>query len=386
MQLESHVHTKSRVGFDPAHRLSDEEVALELKAISKSPIMIAVLDAAGTDMLVLNRQLQIVVSNRRAESRKSMPDPLQMHGRRLGEVYSCINAKESPAGCGAADHCNYCGALKVILSSLEKGQSVSGECVMRTKTKSGNGAGEFEVTATPIEIEERRFVVVSLNDISDQKRRELLERVFVHDLKNTLTGLIGWSDLLAQNPAEDTEKTASRVSAIARNIAEEIENHRLLILAESGQFTATFQDVSVAEILLPLKLLFGRHELAYTKQILLSEPIPNRFIHTDPAVLRRVLINMVTNALEATPKNGVVRIDFGQNEKRVTFSVWNEGVIPTEVAAHIFKRSFSTKAAVGRGLGTYSMKLFGEDVLGGKISFQSTGSKGTVFRLVLFET
>lgn len=38
----------------------------------------------------------------------------------------------------------------------------------------------------------------------------------------------------------------------------------------------------------------------------------------------------------------------------------------------IFQRSFSTKGAKGRGLGTYSMKLFGETYLGGQVSFRSS--------------
>lgn len=345
--------------------------------------MSAVLDAAGTDMFVLNRQLQVVASNSRAAAGIDMAYPAEAMGRRIGEVYGCVNAAVSPEGCGAADPCDYCGALKVILSSLETGQTVSGECLMRTRTTTGTGAGEYDVTATPIKMGDERFVVVALNDLSDKKRRELLERLFVHDLKNALTGLIGWSELLAENPADDAETTASRIGALARNIGEEIETHRLLMMAEQKQFAATFQDVAAADILVPLKSLFSRHEVAYAKHVVMPDPVPSRVLHTDPAVLRRVLINMMMNALEATPKNGTIRLDFVETAKGVTFSVWNEGVIPSDIAAHIFKRSFSTKAAAGRGLGTYSMKIFGEDVLGGKVSFSSEAGNGTVFRLTL---
>ena len=61
----------------------------------------------------------------------------------------------------------------------------------------------------------------------------------------------------------------------------------------------------------------------------------------------------------------------------------NGGVIPPEVQARIFQRSFSTKAARGRGLGTYSMKLLGERYLGGEVSFVSTPETGTVFSIRL---
>ena len=64
-------------------------------------------------------------------------------------------------------------------------------------------------------------------------------------------------------------------------------------------------------------------------------------------------------------------------------AVHNGEVIPPEVQARIFQRSFSTKARHGRGLGTYSMKLFGERHLGGEVSFKSTPQAGTEFAIVL---
>jgi CheY-like chemotaxis protein len=53
--------------------------------------------------------------------------------------------------------------------------------------------------------------------------------------------------------------------------------------------------------------------------------------------------------------------------------------MPLAVQERIFLRSFSTKSRQGRGLGTYSMKLLGEQYLGGKVSFISNEQSGTVF-------
>jgi signal transduction histidine kinase len=49
-----------------------------------------------------------------------------------------------------------------------------------------------------------------------------------------------------------------------------------------------------------------------------------------------------------------------------------------ETIHQVFQRSFSTKGS-NRGLGTYSMKLLGENYMGGKISFESIIGKGTTF-------
>ena len=383
MELEPHLLLRERTGFDPFLRLSDADLALELNAVAKNPIMNAVLDAAGADMMVVNRHLQVVASNSRAAHNGNIARPVHPVGKRLGEIYGCAVSQKSLGGCGTEKECAYCGALKVILSAVEQNKTAEGECLMRTQSAVGSGSGEYHVRATPVEVEGRRFTVVSMNDISDRKQRELLERIFVHDLKNAFVGIIGWSDLLAENPTADTATTASRISALVRNVAEEIETHRLLTAAEAQKFTAVLQDVSSEEILRPLKTLFSRHESAYSKHIEFPDLSPDRILHTDPAVLRRVLVNMILNALEATPGEGTVRIGFHENDRDDTFTVWNRGVIPKEIAAHIFKRSFSTKSQPGRGLGTYSMKIFGEDILGGTVSFITDQNTGTEFRIAL---
>jgi sensor histidine kinase regulating citrate/malate metabolism len=65
------------------------------------------------------------------------------------------------------------------------------------------------------------------------------------------------------------------------------------------------------------------------------------------------------------------------------FAVHNPDVMPEAVQLQVFQRSFSTKEPSGRGIGTYSMKLFGERYLGGKVDFVSREPEGTTFTLAL---
>ena len=75
---------------------------------------------------------------------------------------------------------------------------------------------------------------------------------------------------------------------------------------------------------------------------------------------------MLKNALEATSPSGTVTLACIETNDAVTFLVSNPEVMPQEVQLQIFQRSFSTKGEAGRGIGTYSMKLFGERYLGGR--------------------
>jgi sensor histidine kinase regulating citrate/malate metabolism len=92
---------------------------------------------------------------------------------------------------------------------------------------------------------------------------------------------------------------------------------------------------------------------------------------------------MLLNALEASHVGERVRVWYEPQEGQPAFHVVNPGELPEESARQIFHRSFSTKEGHGRGLGTYGMKLLGEDHLGGTVSFQSSAAEGTRFTIVL---
>jgi sensor histidine kinase regulating citrate/malate metabolism len=57
--------------------------------------------------------------------------------------------------------------------------------------------------------------------------------------------------------------------------------------------------------------------------------------------------------------------------------------MPREVQLQVFQRSFSTKARSGRGIGTYSIKLFVERYLKGTVGFTSDEPGGTTFTVTL---
>lgn len=107
---------------------------------------------------------------------------------------------------------------------------------------------------------------------------------------------------------------------------------------------------------------------------------------TDPSIVNRILGNMVTNALEATSPGGEVRVFTEAGGNSISFCVWNGKPIPQEHALRIFKRNFTTKEGLGHGLGTYSMKFFGEKVLGGQVDFSTSEENGTLFRLTLMQS
>jgi signal transduction histidine kinase len=173
------------------------------------------------------------------------------------------------------------------------------------------------------------------------------------------------------------------LQGLADQLVEEIQVQRDLIYAESGDLEPESAPVQVLVLLARLQVLYRTHPVARDCQLVLDETWPGS-IETDQRLLGRVLGNMIKNALEATDPGGTVTVRCCEKPPRhVVFSVHNDGVMPKEIQMQVFQRSFSTKAVSGRGIGTHSMKLFGERYLGGKVDFTSREPEGTTFSLTL---
>jgi signal transduction histidine kinase len=181
-------------------------------------------------------------------------------------------------------------------------------------------------------------------------------------------------------------RAADRLDALSRQLEREIRDHRALALAEAGALVPQRSAMRVRDLVDEVTDLFAHHALARDRTIETSLSDPDLQVETDRALLARVLVNMLRNALEATDPQGVVRLACevvpGAAGSGLRLSVHNEGIVPPEVQPRIFERSFSTKGP-GRGLGTYGMRLIGERVLGGQVSFSSAAGRGTTFSILL---
>jgi signal transduction histidine kinase len=366
----------SRHELPDPRRADRERLQREIGAVSHSPVVTAVLDAADAALVVLNPERQIVAFNSRVADLEGPGDVL---GARPGEALGCVNA-QGPGGCGAAPACETCGALGAILGSQERGRPVEAECLVQTEGPAGK-ALEFNVRATPVTVEGTRFTVLSLRDISSEKRRDALEQTFFHDVLNTVAGLRGWAQRLQRTGVERT--ASARIDFLTVQIEREIRDHRALLLAESGALVAERSPLRTGELLNDVAIVFSGHPVARDRRLALGPPADDVEILSDRSLLTRVVINMVRNAFEATPEGGAVRLACERDAGAVGVRVHNQAVMPRVVQERVFHRSFSTKGQRGRGLGTYSMKLFGERYLGGEVSFVSTEREGTVFSIRL---
>jgi len=98
--------------------------------------------------------------------------------------------------------------------------------------------------------------------------------------------------------------------------------------------------------------------------------------------LKRVIVNAIKNAMEAIDKGETVDLSVRTENHAVQFEIHNKSFMPQDVQSRIFRKSFSTKSR-DRGIGTYSIKLFTEKYLKGKVWFTSTSEQGTTFYIMV---
>jgi len=202
---------------------------------------------------------------------------------------------------------------------------------------------------------------------------------------NTVAGIRGWPGRLAR-PGADLVRAAARLDVLSRHLEREIRDHRALVLAEEGVLVPERSLVSAGELVEDVAAMLSEHAVARDRMLVTSVEPASAAVETDRALLARVLVNMGRNALEASSPGETVRLaatgETASSPPGVRFSVANAAVMPAEVQARVFQRSFSTKGR-GRGLGTYGMKLIGERYLGGSVSFASAQGQGTTFTIAL---
>lgn len=115
---------------------------------------------------------------------------------------------------------------------------------------------------------------------------------------------------------------------------------------------------------------------------------PLAIVETDPDKLRRVMINLFSNAIKYTPAGGKIKIILEKKGSSVSVSIADTGVgIPKSEQSHIFEKFFRSHNVLkmspdGTGLGLFIVKSLVE-IMGGKISFESEEGKGTAFYFTL---
>ncbi len=374
---------KPKSVFAPAGRSSIEQIKCYRERMLKEKVLLKALNSIPDLVFVLDSNRQVIFANHAVFETFDLDSDAECYGKRPGEFLHCVNCDRYEDGCGASEFCRECGAVNAILNS-QAGEHDIRECSI--VTKEGAEGLVLRVWATPFEEMGKKFVVFAVQNISNEKRRNVLERIFFHDILNLAGGIHGVSEIL---PDLDPENLADAISAIRSSteaLIDEIYSQKELNAAESNELKLVLAVIPSMYMLENIKEIFEKHTCAIDRNIKIShEAIDFEFV-SDITILRRILGNMLKNALEAVASGEDITLSCKKLDNGdIEFSVRNPGYMPEKVQFKLFQRAFSTKGT-GRGLGTYAVKLLTEKYLRGEAGFRTSERQGTIFYVRLPRT
>lgn len=245
----------------------------------------------------------------------------------------------------------------------------------------------FDIKITPFWDSEKimlRGVIITLDDVTErvnlEKERKKQEKLaalgemaarVAHELRNPVSVLGGFIKRLEKNQG-DEEARKRYIKIISEEILR-LEN----IVNEILDFSREPRSLEFR--------LFDINKLIKDVYLLLEEKIKEKSIlfmfetdkeemnvYGESARLKQVAINLLQNAIEATPAGGKILVETREGLDNIVVSVWNEGTpIPKDIAEKLFVPFFTTKVH-GTGLGLAICKKIVEDEHGGKIYHEST--------------
>lgn len=367
--------------FAPSERADNDVIHSEFETISRSACS-HYFDYFPLPLLVVNEQRQAVFTNKAFMNMLGLSSVQSFLGRRPGEIMQCVYSAVESGGCGTSGYCRECGAVNAVLESINSGVSSTHDCQLLQSVDGDVHALDLRVHASPFVFNDIRYHVVTIMDIADEKEREVMERVFFHDILNSAGSAKNLVDILRMESDTELREPLDLLGMALFGLVEEIQTHKDLRLAERGKYALSLVTLQSLEMVEAVAREFRSHHLAEDRVILVAPLSENVSLKTDYSLLRRILVNMLKNALEASAAGGVVTLGCRLQGDDVVFEVNNDAVMAASVQLQIFKRSFSTKGK-GRGLGTYSIKLLTENYLKGRASFSSGEGTGTTFRVSL---
>jgi len=358
-------------------RLIRSEVERQCDDFLKSDFHSDLFDQLPDPIFVVNSARQVVYANKIFVDKFGQKGVDNLTGKRPGEYIKCINSEINIDGCGFSRYCPLCCLANVIKFGQAK-TGVTSECNIIVK---GGENLSYNITTWPFALNKESFMFCILQDITQKMTHQYLERTFLHDIQNSISVLYALHEVIDELTTEETRSTLKELSI---KLNEEINAYRIISDAEKSTLKVFPESIDIAEMVKKITDEFLIFKVFRNRKINIKAS--QFFFVTDKTLLRRILTNLVKNALEAGSEKEPVEITITNKlkDKTCRIDVKSHPLIAESDQLNIFRKAFSTKGN-GRGWGTYGIRLLAEHYLNGTVSFVSNPKVRTVFTVELPE-
>lgn len=227
-------------------------------------------------------------------------------------------------------------------------------------------------------------------DISFEQQQRFMADAS-HELRTPVAILFGEADVALSRDnrsLEEYKETLGILRSEAGRLKDIVEGLFTLTRADAGQYPLTLSDFYLNELV--NECARNLRTLASSRQVVLSCDADDELpIRADESLLRRMIINILDNAIKYTSAGGEVLISCWSDKKGYYVTVCDTGSgIPEQLHARIFERFFrvdearSRNEGGGAGLGL-SISTWIAEAHGGKIELTYSGDDGSLFSIFL---
>ena len=237
--------------------------------------------------------------------------------------------------------------------------------------------------------------LIVLRDITEEREleetREQLTEMIVHDLRSPLTTILGSLSLLEKAIEANPSPISSQALSVSRRSLNQMLGlvNSLLDLAqmEDKQLELQVELLAIGQLCQEIAETFvaEANENGLILEVGMADDLPP--ITADREKLRRVIGNLLDNALKFTPEGGRIGVTAGRKAGRILVTVSDRGPgVPAEMRDRVFERFGQVPGVAGRrrgtGLGLAFAKLAVE-AHGGRIWVEDNPGGGSAFKLEL---
>ncbi|TIH20260.1 sensor histidine kinase [Marinifilum sp. JC120] len=190
--------------------------------------------------------------------------------------------------------------------------------------------------------------------------RELIEKMIHHDLRNALIASASLPESVLSDPnLTDKQKIIVRlIRDSGEKMLEILESSLTLYRIEEGTYKKKFTTVNLFEILSTVVERITSSHSSYKHEIKItcmgaddteSDYFP---VTGDKFLLYSIFMNLLTNALEASPQGKPIAVILSKN-KYCSIAISNYGAVPESIRDTFFNKMITSGKEFGTGLGTY---------------------------------
>ncbi len=223
-----------------------------------------------------------------------------------------------------------------------------------------------------------------------QELNDELIHMIVHDMRNPLSGMMGYIDLLKSQIDEGNNELHQKMVKVimeqTMRLMEMVSSLLDINKYEKGEMELNKSDVDIIGLAKETTAIFQANEKKI--KITLEGNIEEKILNIDKNLIKRVIENLLTNAIKFSDVNSELKIIIDEKDSNITIRIVDKGPgIPKEYREKIFKkfgqvnsRSNGQKYSTGLGLTFCKYAVESHD---GKIGVYNNPDKGSTFWFTL---